>query len=137
MGFNEQRYTRTGVYAGAEAERGVRLVSDAEAGDGAAQLERHGGDVAGVARAVAQWQPADDHVRVAHRLHLHSRQDKNGQFWEPGVRLRGDRRLDTAAAQEPLPRDATIAPAFYSPALVRDGGASSAESIVRPVVTVA
>jgi len=98
MGFNEQRYTRTGVYAGAEAERGVRLVSDAEAGDGAAQLERHGGDVAGVARAIAQRQPADDHVCVAHRLNLHSRQDKNGQFWEPGVRLRGDRRLDTAAA---------------------------------------
>jgi hypothetical protein len=58
------------VNSDAELEEFLGLVGDLEALDFGEQVERHGGDLAGVLLVVADRQAAHHHVRVADRLHL-------------------------------------------------------------------
>jgi len=60
----------TCVQSDAQSQRLAGSMMDAEVADVAQQMQRQRRDLAGVQVTVAQRQPADDHVRVADRLHL-------------------------------------------------------------------
>ena len=62
--------TRPGVHADADHEWGVGHVVNLEDGDGAADGQRHVGDVRNVLVAVAVRNAADAHVRVTNRFNL-------------------------------------------------------------------
>lgn len=58
------------MHANAKLEDVVRPMADLELLDGGQEVQRHGGDLAGVLQAVTVRQAADHHVGIADCLHF-------------------------------------------------------------------